>query len=216
MQLYFRFAEIKDMFERLKPEPGSMPFFHGSVRRTGARLFIARLGCQFSNYIMRKLKAEGINDSWATVGNKLDARKTAMTAAKGNGMNADVPIMTPTLPIATAEAALQGHRHRQRPGGPKGRGRPLPEAGLQVRRQLVTGHARRPALLGPGVARGATVETARQGRRPSRGAPGGREGAATRIGAGSVIADEQKAMTTTEASGTASGVRRTGSASPPS
>ncbi|MDR1312885.1 MAG: hypothetical protein LBQ12_04115 [Deltaproteobacteria bacterium] len=152
LKLNFSPAGIEGVFKRLKSEPGFRPFLRSSERRTGARVYISCLARQFVNYIRRKLKAAGVNGSWATVGNRMETRKTAAPAAKANGTDANSPIETAATPNAAVRAYFKAMGMGSGPETRKVKPVPPAQAGRQARRRLVTGRARLPGPRGAGEA----------------------------------------------------------------
>jgi hypothetical protein len=188
---YFSPAGIEGVFKRLKSEPGSRPFLSGSERRTGARVNISCPARQFANCFRRKLKAAGVSGSWATVGNRMETRKTAAPAAKANGMDANAPIETAATPIAAVRAYFKAMG--MDPGPETRKVKPVPP------------RKRDGKLAGGWWRDGRGFQGGPSGPQSSPGPSPAAAGAASWRGAGAVTAEVLAAMTTAEASGTASG-----------
>ena len=58
-------TDLEAVFRSLKSELGLRPIFHSKERRTDGHLFISVLAYQFVQCIRRRLKAAGIQQSWA-------------------------------------------------------------------------------------------------------------------------------------------------------
>ncbi|MDR1313759.1 MAG: hypothetical protein LBQ12_08690 [Deltaproteobacteria bacterium] len=104
LRLRFSLAEIGGVFKRLKPEPGSRPFFRSSGEAYGLpHLHLLPLLPERQLHL-DEVRGGGQNDSWATARNGMEARKLAMLAAEADGMVANAPIETARAAIAAVQA----------------------------------------------------------------------------------------------------------------
>ncbi len=72
---YTMLTDIESVFRSLKGELGLRPVFHSKEDRSDGHLFITVLAYQCVQVVRRKLKAAGINDSWATLRETLSTQR---------------------------------------------------------------------------------------------------------------------------------------------
>jgi len=78
-QTYTMLTDLESVFRSLKSELGLRPVYHHKEDRCDGHLFITVLAYQAVQVIRRKLKEHGINESWATLREKL-SRQYRVTA----------------------------------------------------------------------------------------------------------------------------------------
>ena len=76
---YTMLTDLESVFRSLKSELGMRPVYHHKEERCDGHLFITVLAYQAVQVIRRKLKEHGINESWATLREKLN-RQCRVTA----------------------------------------------------------------------------------------------------------------------------------------
>ncbi len=64
---YTMLTDLESVFRSLKGELGMRPVFHQNANRADGHLFITVLAYQCVQVLRKQLKAEGIDDSWATL-----------------------------------------------------------------------------------------------------------------------------------------------------
>ncbi len=72
---YTMLTDIESVFRSLKGELGLRPVFHSKEDRSDGHLFITVLAYQCVQVVRTKLKAAGINDSWATLRETLSTQR---------------------------------------------------------------------------------------------------------------------------------------------
>lgn len=79
LRTYTMLTDLESVFRSLKSELGMRPVYHQKEDRCDGHLFITVLAYQAVQVIRRKLKEHGINESWATLREKL-GRQYRITA----------------------------------------------------------------------------------------------------------------------------------------
>ena len=72
---YTMLTDLESVFRSLKGELGLRPVFHSKEDRSDGHLFITVLAYQCVQVVRAKLKAAGINDSWATLRETLSVQR---------------------------------------------------------------------------------------------------------------------------------------------
>lgn len=117
---YVQLTELEAVFRSLKSELGLRPIYHQLDNRCKAHLWISVLAYQCVQYLRRKLKAHGIDDSWTTLRKTLSRQQriTASFQAHAGGTLHVRKSTTPDVEAAEIYTAL-GIDHK--PGGVKKR-----------------------------------------------------------------------------------------------
>lgn len=117
---YVQLTELEAVFRSLKSELGLRPIYHQLDNRCKAHLWISVLAYQCVQYLRRKLKAQGIDDSWTTLRKTLSRqqRVTASFQAQKGGTLHVRKATNPDVDAAVIYTAL-GIDHK--PGGIKKR-----------------------------------------------------------------------------------------------
>ena len=71
---YMTLTDLEAVFRSLKSELGLRPIYHSKESRCDAHLFISVLAYQCVQLLRRRLKAEGIHESWATLRAQLSSQ----------------------------------------------------------------------------------------------------------------------------------------------
>ena len=71
MKTYWQLADIEATFRSFKSEAGLRPVYHRKPERIRGHPFLAVPTYYAIHLLRRRLKAEGIDDSWATIHKKL-------------------------------------------------------------------------------------------------------------------------------------------------
>ena len=79
-QTYSTLTDIESVFRSLKGELGLRPVFHQKEGRADGHLFITVLAYQCVQVIRKTLKAQGINDSWATLRKTMEVQRRVTTS----------------------------------------------------------------------------------------------------------------------------------------
>ena len=126
-------ADIEATFRSLKSEAGLRPVYHRMPERIRGHLFLAVLAYHAIHLLRRRLKAEGIDDSRATIRKKLSRWMrvtTRLQAADGAWIetrqdtrpDAEAAVIAEALgqpaPAAPAESAHPGRGKQAGPRGP--------------------------------------------------------------------------------------------------
>jgi transposase len=83
---YTMLTDLESVFRSLKSELGMRPVYHQTEDRCDGHLFITVLAYQAVQVIRRKLKEHGINESWATLREKLNQQnRITATFKQRNG-----------------------------------------------------------------------------------------------------------------------------------
>ena len=72
---YTLLTDLESVFRSLKSELGLRPVFHSKEDRSDGHLFITVLAYQCVQVLRMKLKAAGINDSWASLRQTLSVQR---------------------------------------------------------------------------------------------------------------------------------------------
>ena len=79
-QTYSTLTDIESVFRSLKGELGLRPVFHQKEDRADGHIFITVLAYQCVQVIRKTLKAQGINDSWATLRKTMEVQRRVTTS----------------------------------------------------------------------------------------------------------------------------------------
>lgn len=83
---YMMLTDLEAVFRSLKGELGLRPIFHSKAERSEGHLFISVLAYQFVQVIRRRLKAQGIHESWSGLRETLSVqRRITATFTQKNG-----------------------------------------------------------------------------------------------------------------------------------
>ena len=86
-QTYSTLTDIESVFRSFKSELGLRPVFHHKEDRADGHLFITVLAYQCVQVIRTQLKAQGINDCWATLRKTLEVqRRTTTSMRRADGL----------------------------------------------------------------------------------------------------------------------------------
>ena len=120
VRTYWQLADIEATFRSLKGEVGLRPVYHRKPERIRAHLFIAVLAYHGIHLMRRRLRAQGISDSWVTIRRKLSRwmRQTTLLRAEDGSW---IETRQDTRPDAEAAAIAEAlgapprlHRRRVR------------------------------------------------------------------------------------------------------
>lgn len=113
---YVQLTDVESAFRSLKSELGLRPIHHQIERRCKGHLFISVLAYQCVQYLRRRLKAAGINDSWQTIRTKLNTQQriTATFKAKDGGT---LHVRKTSQPNAAAKSIYTALHLDTQPGG---------------------------------------------------------------------------------------------------
>ena len=118
VKTYWQLADIEATFRSLKSEAGLRPVYHRKPERIRGHLFLAVLAYHAIHLLRRRLKAEGIDDSWATIRKKLSRWMrvtTRLQAADGAWIETGQDTRPDAEAAVIAEALGQPARlHRRR------------------------------------------------------------------------------------------------------
>jgi len=79
---YTMLTDLENVFRSLKSELGLRPVFHSKEHRSDGHLFITVLAYQCVQVLRVKLKAAGINDSWASLRQTLSVQRRVTTSLR--------------------------------------------------------------------------------------------------------------------------------------
>jgi len=79
---YSLLTDLESVFRSLKSELGLRPVFHSKENRSDGHLFITVLAYQCVQVLRTKLKAAGINDSWASLRQTLSVQRRITTSLR--------------------------------------------------------------------------------------------------------------------------------------
>jgi transposase len=83
---YIMLTELESVFRSLKTDLGLRPVFHRVDRRVEGHLFISVLAYHFVHTLRLQLKAQGVNDSWGTLREKMATqRRVTVTMQRRDG-----------------------------------------------------------------------------------------------------------------------------------
>jgi hypothetical protein len=83
---YIMLTELESVFRSLKTDLGLRPVFHRIDRRVEGHLFISVLAYHFVHTLRLQLKAQGVNDSWSTLREKMATqRRVTVTLQRRDG-----------------------------------------------------------------------------------------------------------------------------------
>jgi transposase len=115
---YIMLTDVEAVFRSLKSELGLRPVFHRKTDRADGHLFVSVLAYQCVQTIRKKLKEQGIDDSWVTLRTHLSQH----TRATGSFRQADggtLHIRKAMQPPSDARVLYHALRITDRPGGIK-------------------------------------------------------------------------------------------------
>jgi Transposase DDE domain len=88
---YIMLTELESVFRSLKTDLGLRPVFHRIDRRVEGHLFISVLAYHFVHTLRLQLKAQGVNDSWATLRQAMATqRRVTVTLQRRDGRTVHV------------------------------------------------------------------------------------------------------------------------------
>ena len=88
---YIMLTELESVFRSLKTDLGLRPVFHQIDRRVEGHLFISVLAYHFVHTLRLQLKAQGINDSWNTLRQKMATQhRVTVTLQRRDGRTVHV------------------------------------------------------------------------------------------------------------------------------
>lgn len=115
---YIMLTDLESVFRSLKSELGLRPVFHSKEIRVDGHLFITVLAYHFVQFLRTKLKAKGINDSWASLRTTLnDQRRTTVSFKQRNGRTLNV--RKSSVPEPELKAIYDALELNPLPGGTK-------------------------------------------------------------------------------------------------
>jgi transposase len=84
-------TDLEAVFRSLKSEPGLRPVLHSRKKSTDGHLFITVLAYQFVQFMRRKLKRQGIHESWASLRSTFSIqRRVTVTFTRRDGRTLNV------------------------------------------------------------------------------------------------------------------------------
>lgn len=113
---YTMLTDLESVFRSLKSELGLRPVYHHKEERCDGHLFITTLAYQAVQVIRRKLKENGINESWATLREKL-SQQQRITATFKQRDGKTLHIRQATRPEEELSNIYQTLRLSSDPGG---------------------------------------------------------------------------------------------------
>lgn len=113
VKTYWQLADIEKTFRSLQGETGLRPIFHRKAERIRGHLFLSVLAYHAIHLLRRRLQAQGIHDSWATIRNKLSRWMRVSTRLQaGDGSWIETRQDTRPDPEAAVIAAALGQPAR--------------------------------------------------------------------------------------------------------